>query len=105
LYIDESLTKDIDDRDLASRSGSDLVAMLPDAKLCGMRQNLRISAADFEIARTLNVPLNAPIARIHRTRYDTSGRKVVISTGVYRGDVVNLDFAGGVLPKQKLARP
>ncbi len=56
---------------------------------------LTITSADIEAAHYLATPLNAPLARIDRTRINGEGYLLMFSTGLYRGDVVRLDFVEG----------
>jgi GntR family transcriptional regulator len=44
------------------------------------------------IAQELNVSLNAPVAYVHRSAVDSKGQLILVSDGVYRGDVVRLDM-------------
>jgi GntR family transcriptional regulator len=56
------------------------------------RQVLTVDAADVEAAGYLDVPLNAPVARVRRTVSDQDGNLVYMSDGLYRGDTVRLDI-------------
>ena len=38
------------------------------------------------------LPLNAPVARVHRTAVDQHGVLILIAEGIYRGDVVSIDI-------------
>ena len=53
---------------------------------------MTIGSADLEPARLLEIPLNSPVAKIDRTRIDTNSAAVLISRGIYRADVVRLEF-------------
>ena len=47
--------------------------------------------ADVEVAAALQIPLNAPVAHVHRAAIDSGGNLVLVANGIYRGDVVRLD--------------
>jgi GntR family transcriptional regulator len=67
------------------------------AKISGMtidrcEQTITISSADFEIARMLAVPLNAPIAIVERSVFDCNNVLVFENRGYYRGDLVKINM-------------
>jgi GntR family transcriptional regulator len=37
------------------------------------------------------LPLNAPVAYVHRAAVDARGVLILVANGIYRGDVVRLD--------------
>ena len=45
----------------------------------------------MESAAALNLPLNAPVAYVHRAAVDARGVLVLVADGIYRGDVVRLE--------------
>jgi GntR family transcriptional regulator len=38
------------------------------------------------------VPLNAPVAHVHRAAVDQRGVLVLVADGIYRGDIVRIDI-------------
>ena len=48
--------------------------------------------ADVEIAALLQVPLNAPVAQVHRIAIDRKGTILYVGNGVYRGDAICLEI-------------
>ena len=92
LYVDAELSGSWSRRDVASKTGRELVRSVPSRFPVSLRQILTISTADVEAAGHLDLPLNAPVVRIDRTRVDRDGRAIMISSGIYRADVVRLDF-------------
>jgi len=92
LYIDAELAKSISRRDAVTKTARELIEAGPRRLPISLRQVLTISSADVETTNFLSIPLNSPIARIERTRTDRDGRLITISNGIYRGDVVRLDF-------------
>jgi GntR family transcriptional regulator len=91
VYIDERLSPKIKKEDLASKTALKLVASLPGVKIIDARQTLTIGTADVEVAAALQLPLNAPVAYVHRVAVDARGTLVLVADGTYRGDVVRLD--------------
>jgi hypothetical protein len=49
------------------------------------------SPTSHETAAALQLPLNAPVAHVHRTAMDTDGTTLLIANGIYRGDMVRID--------------
>ncbi|WP_376095543.1 GntR family transcriptional regulator [Roseomonas sp. CCTCC AB2023176] len=92
VYLDERLAAHVSAEDLRSRTALRLVAGLPGVRIADARQTLTIGAADLETAAALGVPLNAPVAYVHRAAVDSHGTLVLVAEGIYRGDVVRVDF-------------
>lgn len=92
VYLDERLADRVSPDDLRSRTALRLVAGLPGIRIADARQTLTIGAADMETAAALGVPLNAPVAHVHRAAVDSRGTLVLVADGTYRGDVVRVDF-------------
>lgn len=55
-------------------------------------QILTVGTADVEIAALLKMPLNAPVAKVHRTLVDVNGVILYSGHGIYRGDTVSLEM-------------
>jgi GntR family transcriptional regulator len=55
-------------------------------------QTLTIGMADVEIAGLLQIPLNAPVAQVHRIAVDRQGTILYVGNGVYRGDAICLEM-------------
>ena len=62
------------------------------SKIAKARQILTVGAGDIEVATVLELPLNAPIVRVHRTAVDYDGQLIYLGEGVYRGDAVRLEI-------------
>jgi len=91
VYLDERLSPKITDADLRSKTALKLVAGIPGVRISDARQTLTIGAADVETAAALKLPLNAPVAYVHRAAVDARGVLILVANGIYRGDVVRLD--------------
>lgn len=92
LYVDERLSGRIPKKDLESKTGMRLVADIPALEIKDARQTLTIATADIETAEHLSIPLNAPIACVHRSVVDRAGCLVFVAEGLYRGDQVRIDM-------------
>ena len=55
-------------------------------------QSMTIGMADSEIARLLNVPVNAPVAYVDRVAIDRDGVILYTGHGVYRGDAISMEI-------------
>jgi GntR family transcriptional regulator len=69
-----------------------IIRQVPGLRISKARETLTIGTADLEIADLLQMPLNAPVALVNRTVVDSKGGLVLVTDGVYRGDVVRLDI-------------
>ena len=49
-------------------------------------------SADVESAELMKLPLNAPVANVYRSAVDNNDRIIMISNGIYRGDIVRVDM-------------
>ncbi len=92
LYIDERLSARIPKRSLSTRTALKLIADIPGLTISDVRQTLTIGTADVETSAALDVPLNAPIAIVHRSAVDAAGCLVFVGEGLYRGDMVRIDM-------------
>jgi GntR family transcriptional regulator len=92
LYIDERLTPKIAKAAYTSKTALRLIMDIPGLKIASVRQTLTIGTADLETSLLLKVPLNAPVAYIQRVAIDDLGSVALLTTGIYRGDVVRLEM-------------
>ncbi len=61
-------------------------------KIGRARQTLTIGMADVAVASLLRIPINAPVAFVHRVALDRQGTIIYVGEGIYRGDTVRLDI-------------
>lgn len=92
VFIDDEIAAGIDDSSFSKLTAMRLISQAPDVKIKDARQTLTIGAADIEIAELMKLPLSAPIAQVYRSLIDDDGKIVMISTGIYRGDIVRVDM-------------
>ena len=69
-----------------------LAASIPGVHIESARQTITIGSSDLEVSELLGLPLNAPICFVDRSAVDQRGRLVLVSKGIYRGDVVRVDM-------------
>jgi GntR family transcriptional regulator len=91
LYIDERLSDRITQNDLETKTALRLVADVPGVEIVDAQQTLTIRSADMDMAKALDIAINAPVAFVYRRAVDQSGTAVLVAEGVYRGDVVRFD--------------
>ena len=92
VYLDESLSKTISPEAFKTKTALRLAASLPGVNIIDARQTLTIGTADIETAERLQVALNAPVVHVTRSAVDQRGVLILVSNGIYRGDVVRVDF-------------
>jgi GntR family transcriptional regulator len=82
----------ISTKDIETKTALRLINDVPNLTIADARQTLTISMADLETAEALELPLNAPVAFVHRRVVDKAGTLVLAAEGIYRGDVVRFDM-------------
>jgi GntR family transcriptional regulator len=92
IYLDERVFRLIPKSRFAKFGTPQLLESVPGLEIADAHQVLTITTADVEMAGLLNIPLNAPIARIYRTATDVDGTLIWVGDGFYRGDLVRLDL-------------
>jgi GntR family transcriptional regulator len=92
VYLDSRLSPLVTQEDLNTKTALRLVAGLKGVRVADARQTLTIGVADVESANALHLPLNAPVAHVHRAAVDQDGTLVLVADGIYRGDVVRIDI-------------
>ncbi len=91
-FIDEKLSARISQKDIETKSAIRLMHELPGLEIVDVRQTMTIGLADMETAELLKVSINSPVGFVRRTAVDKDGCLVYIGDGIYRGDVVRVDF-------------
>jgi len=92
VYIDERLAGRIPAASLSSKTSLRMLKDIRRLTIADARQTLTIGTADMEPARLLQIPINAPVAYVHRSVADEKGCIIFVGEGIYRGDVVRLDI-------------
>ncbi len=89
-YIERSLFKKVE-RQLSKDHVLVLLAALGELPLDSMEQLFEIGRADYETARLLDIPLNAPIGRLVRLVFNNTRQVIYGAEALYRGE--SLKFA------------
>lgn len=69
-----------------------ILTSLPGVTVASAHQTLRISTADVEIARDLQIPINAPVAEVRRVLCAPDGSVIYLGEATYRGDYICLEM-------------
>ncbi len=62
------------------------------ARIGRARQTLTIGMADVAVSSLLKIPINSPVAFVHRVALDRDGTIIYVGEGIYRGDTVRLEI-------------
>lgn len=92
VYIDERLRSKITQEDIETKTALRLINDVKGVRIVDALQTLTIGTADVETAEYLSIPLNAPVAYVHRRAVDRKGTAVLIALGIYDGKVVRFDI-------------
>ena len=92
VYIDAGLASRLPKRAITTLTAMRLAASIPGVQIESARQTMTIGSSDLEVSELLGLPLNAPICFVDRSAVDQRGRLVLVSKGIYRGDVVRVDM-------------
>lgn len=69
-----------------------LLTSMKGVRIAAARQVLTISSADMEVARLLELPMNAPVAEVRRIFHDAGGTVIYLAEVTYRGDAIRLEM-------------
>lgn len=92
VYIEETLAARIDKKCFSETTALQMISNVSGVDIKNAHQTLTIGSADFEVAKSLAIGLNAPIAKVDRSVTDNNGKIILISNGIYRGDIVRVDL-------------
>lgn len=92
FYLDRELYRLAPARRFRNEATLRILHEVAGDRIAQARQVLTIGTADLEVSRLLEVPLNSPVAIVHRIALDHRGRLVYIGEGLYRGDAVKLEI-------------
>jgi GntR family transcriptional regulator len=90
VFIEATFYKRIPRAAFATTTAMRLATYLP-GEVGRAQQTITISSADIETAAMLDIPLNAPVCLVDRSVADERGRLMLLSKGIYRGDLVRMD--------------
>lgn len=69
-----------------------ILTSLPGVTIAAARQTLHISSADMDVARDLEVPVNAPVAEVRRVLCGEDGTVIYLGEATYRGEYIRLEM-------------
>ena len=92
VYVDEKISKRIPAKAFSTKTALRLIADVRGLQIGAVKQTLTIGIADVETAMLLGISLNAPVACVQRVALDRNGVVVLLTDGIYRGDVVKLEM-------------
>lgn len=92
FFLDYDLFKQAPPMQFRRRPTLPILHKIAGGRLGRAHQRLTIGTADVEVAGLLQLPLNAPVANVHRIAFDRDGTIVYVGEGVYRGDAISLDI-------------
>ena len=92
VYIDEQLSHHISHDALADKTALSLLVEIEGLQISDVHQTMTLGQADMITAEQLEIPLNASVAYVQRSVSDDKGRLILVSDGVYRGDIVRVDM-------------
>jgi GntR family transcriptional regulator len=91
VFVEAEFYKLIPEAAFTTTTAMRLATFLP-SKVGRAQQTITISAAGLEAAALLDLPLNAPVCLVDRSVTDERDRLVLLSKGIYRGDLVRMDM-------------
>ncbi len=92
VYIASSLRKLVNKKDLLKKTAMSMAADILGPDFGDAHHVMTIGSADLVTAELLSIPVNAPIAHMRREVTDKSGQLVIVSDGIFPGDVVRIDI-------------
>jgi GntR family transcriptional regulator len=92
VYMDETYAKKIKKESFSEVTSLQLISSVPGVEIIDAKQTLTIGTSELDVSELLQMPVNSPIAKVQRTAVDVNGNIVMISNGIYRGDIVRIDM-------------
>jgi GntR family transcriptional regulator len=90
VFVEAEFFRLIPEEALTTTTAMRLATLLP-ANVGRAQQTITIGAAGLEAAALLDLPLNAPVCLVDRSVTDQHDCLVLLSKGIYRGDLVRMD--------------
>ena len=91
IYLDERIFR-LAPAKFRARTVIPLLTSMPAVDIHSAHQVLTIATADLEVARYLEVPVNAPVAEVRRIFKDRQGTVIYLADVTYRGDAIRLEM-------------
>jgi GntR family transcriptional regulator len=90
IWLDEKCYRTIGDAALREVPTLLLLHEMPNIHIDRAMQTLTVASADVELSTLLRVPLNAPLAVVHRSLYGKDDRLICLYQSFNRGDTFRL---------------
>ena len=90
IWLDEKCYRAIGEAALREVPTLQLLHEKPDIHIDRVMQTLTVASADVELSTLLRIPLNAPLAIVHRTLYGKDDRLLCLYQSFNRGDTFRL---------------
>ncbi len=91
IYLDERIFRRAPEA-FRSRTVIPLLTGMKGVVIDSAHQVLTIGSADMEVARQLDLPMNAPVAEVRRVFKDPGGTVIYLADVTYRGDAIRLEM-------------
>jgi GntR family transcriptional regulator len=91
IYLDERIFRK-SPQAFRNKTVIPLLTSMKGLRIASARQVLTISSADMEVARLLELPVNAPVAEVRRIFKDADGTVIYLADVTYRGDAIRLEM-------------
>ncbi len=91
IYLDERIFRRAAER-FRRHTVIPVLLELPGVVVSRAWQTLVIGAADVEVARLIDVPVNAPVAEVRRVCVDAGGTVIYLGEVTYRGEYIRLEM-------------
>ena len=91
VFVDAAVMPLIPPEAFTTTTAMRLTSFLPGA-VSKAQQTVTVGMADLDTAAILDVALNAPVCLVDRSVANESNTLVLLSKGIYRGDLVRMDM-------------
>lgn len=91
IYLDERIFRQAPDA-FRTRTVIPLLTTMKSVTIAKAHQVLTIATADMEVARLLELPMNAPVAEVRRIFQDPQGTVIYLAEVTYRGDAIQVEM-------------
>jgi GntR family transcriptional regulator len=91
IYLDEKIFRRAPGK-FRSRTVIPLLTSMKGVRIDQAHQVVTIGTADVDVARQLELPVNAPVAEVRRIFKDAGGTVIYLADVVYRGDAIRIEM-------------
>jgi GntR family transcriptional regulator len=91
IYLDEKIFRRAPDK-FRSRTVIPLLTSMKGVHIDQAHQVVTIGTADVDVARHLELAVNAPVAEVRRIFKDASGTVIYLADVIYRGDAIRIEM-------------